>query len=191
VKEGLVAAPRDWPGVTGLPALLGGTLEGIWYQRNVEYRARLRGVAAADAHSSIRYSITLTPLPCWQHLSAQERIACVEGLVRDIEAGIALAASAGGSEPRGPKFVLGQHPHTRPPALAKSDAPRCHSSLASLRLGFLTVYRRIVAAFEDAATALRDGTLDVAFPAGTFPARRPFVEGEPLEAMIGLTPAPG
>ena len=44
VKEGLVASPKDWPGVHCAKALVEGEpLRGTWFDRTQEYAARRRG----------------------------------------------------------------------------------------------------------------------------------------------------
>ena len=50
-KEGLVASPRDWPGVNMIAAVLDGKpLTGTWFNRTKEYAARLRGESSGEVH---------------------------------------------------------------------------------------------------------------------------------------------
>jgi hypothetical protein len=65
VKEGLVAKPKDWPGVHCARALAEGEpLRGYWFDRTQEYAARRRG----EDFDRLRYAtvetLHLSPLPC-------------------------------------------------------------------------------------------------------------------------------
>ena len=69
-KEGLVASPRDWPGVNMIAAVLDGKpLTGTWFDRTKEYAARLRGESFTRYQYSTEETVTLSPLPCWRHLT--------------------------------------------------------------------------------------------------------------------------
>jgi REP element-mobilizing transposase RayT len=181
-KEGLVATPRDWPGASALPALLGEEIEGVWYQRNLEYQARRRGQPIAPSAASIRYRITLSPLPCWAELPVDEQRCRVARILEEIEAETRAARRETGLPPLAPETLLRVHPHTRPHRMERSPAPLCHTSHGPLRRRFRALYQSIRDAFIDAARALARGTRDVAFPAGTFPPSLPFVPAEPLSS---------
>jgi hypothetical protein len=72
-KEGLVSSPRDWPGASAVPGLLGDmTLEGTWYDRSRETRARRRGQDPVAESFSSTYVVRLTPIPRWSALEPRE-----------------------------------------------------------------------------------------------------------------------
>jgi len=71
IKEGLVARPQDWPGIHCAQALLDGTtLDGTWYERTAEYRARRRGLELPHDELTQRETVVFTQLPCWAELDS-------------------------------------------------------------------------------------------------------------------------
>jgi REP element-mobilizing transposase RayT len=71
-KEGLVGDPREWPGVHAIrPLLDGDPAQGIWFDRTQEYAARRRGEEFERLRYTTPYSVTLSPLPCWEDLPAE------------------------------------------------------------------------------------------------------------------------
>jgi hypothetical protein len=69
-KEGLVEQVRDWPGVHCVHALLDGTpAQGTWFDRTKEYGARQRGEEISPRRFATTETVTLSLLPCWQHLA--------------------------------------------------------------------------------------------------------------------------
>ena len=85
-KEGLVERLRDWPGVSAVRALLDGEpLEGLWFDRTQEHRARRRGVAFERLEFATSYTVQLEPLPCWAYLPAAEYRRRIEAEVEIIE----------------------------------------------------------------------------------------------------------
>ena len=72
-KEGLVASPRDWPGVHMVRAILDGeALTGTWFDRTKEYAARLRGETFTRYQYATQETVTLSLLPCWRRLSLEQ-----------------------------------------------------------------------------------------------------------------------
>ncbi|HEY4564975.1 MAG TPA: hypothetical protein VIJ36_18470, partial [Thermoanaerobaculia bacterium] len=89
-KEDLVDRPRDWPGVHCVRALLEGeALEGLWFDRTQEYLARRRGEKLDLLQYATREVLELDPLPCWKHLTEEQRRARAAALVEDIESEVA------------------------------------------------------------------------------------------------------
>src|SRR5512140_569718 len=73
-KEGLLGKPGAWPGPNCIAALTtGALLRGTWLDRSAEYRARGRGETVLPAQFASVFDVKLTPLPCLQHLSEDER----------------------------------------------------------------------------------------------------------------------
>jgi REP element-mobilizing transposase RayT len=178
VKEFLVEKMRDWPGVHAGRALLEDEpLEGLWFDRTQEYGARRRGEEFARDRFATRETVVLSPLPCWEHLSPEERKEKIAELVREIEAEAAEQREAIGKAALGRVAVLKQHPHERPMRSKKSYAPLVHAASQKVRRDLYDGYRAFVAAFREAAEKLKTGHLAVVFPTGSFPPALPFVGG--------------
>jgi hypothetical protein len=106
---------RDWPGVYAVRALLEGeVLEGLWFDRTKEYAARRRGERFDRLQYATREVLELDPLPCWKHLTEEERRKRTASLVADIETEAAARRQRTGICPRGPAAVLAQNPLRRP-----------------------------------------------------------------------------
>lgn len=71
-KEGLVEAPRDWPGLTCVHALTNERpLSGLWFDRNLEHQRKRRsgGEDKYGPHDfATRYHVEFANLPCWADL---------------------------------------------------------------------------------------------------------------------------
>ena len=98
VKEGLVERVRDWPGVHCVRNLLAGEpLEGLWFDRTKEYSARNRGKTISPGQFATTETVTLSPLPCWEHLSPEQLRSRVEAIVQRIEETAARGREESGS----------------------------------------------------------------------------------------------
>jgi hypothetical protein len=178
VKEGLVEHVRDWPGVHAARALLDDEpLEGLWFDRTLEYGARRRGEEHERDRFATRETVILSPLPCWEHLAPEEQKEKLAELVREIEAEAAAQREATGKPALGRAAILKQHPHERPNRPKKSYAPLFHAVSQKVRRDLYEGYRAFVAVFRDAAEKLRSGDLTAVFPAESFPPALPFVGG--------------
>src|SRR3954453_18680669 len=114
-KEDLVEGPRDWPGVHAVRALLEGEiLEGLWFDRTQEYLARRRGEKLDPLQYATREVLELDPLPCWKHLTAEQRRLRVAALVEDIESEVAARRKRTGARPLGVAAVPAQNPPQEP-----------------------------------------------------------------------------
>jgi hypothetical protein len=73
VKENLVSHLREWPGLHCVRQIVDGEpLTGTWYDRTQEYIARrFRGEDPDPSQFTTRETVTLSPLPCWKHLSPE------------------------------------------------------------------------------------------------------------------------
>jgi putative transposase len=177
-KEDLVDRPQDWPGVHAVRALLGGeVLEGLWFDRTQEYAARRRGEKFDPLQYATREVLELDPLPCWEHLTVEQRRARVTALVEDIESETAARRKRTGVKPLGVAAVLAQNPLQRPKKTKKSPAPAFHAASKAVRRELRDAYALFVAAYRAAAEKLRAGIRDVVFPRGSFPPALPFVDG--------------
>ena len=178
VKENLVERVSQWPGVHSAGALIEGTpLIGHWYNRTLEFAARLRGEAFGRMRYATVETVSLFPIPCWAHLSPERYRARIAELVESIEAEAARAREQAGASVLGAQAVLSRDPQHRPASLASSSAPRVHAATKAARKAFYEIYAAFVGVFREASERLRRGDRNAPFPAGSFPPALPFVAG--------------
>ncbi len=178
-KEGLVASPRDWPGVHAVRALCDGSMsiEGDWEDLRSSARntmGRCRSSAGALKRLEV---ITLSPLPCWRGRSAAKGRSRVHEMVADIERETQARHRRNGTVPMGGRIVLSRHPHSRALAVADTPAPTFHAASRRGLMALRSAYAVFVTAFREAAENLRRGVWPVSFPPGCFPPALPFVPG--------------
>lgn len=182
VKERLVRAAADWPGVHCVDALLGkATLRGVWLDRRAALRGRFRPPVDDDGvrhPTRIPYDVPLAPLPSWRDLSLdqrQRRLHAILGRIHGAARGPVLGVDA----------ILAQDPFSRPAHSSSSPAPRCHTADPDLRRTF----RHATAAFAAAHAAATEHQRAAAapstpaappprlarFPPGSFPSPPPAV----------------
>ncbi len=172
-KEGLVASPRKWPGVSCVAPLLGGEpLRGVWFDLDARRRVGNRGDRVKRYDYARSYQVTFDKIPCWSKLDDKAYASLVRQLVEEVEA--EARSERAGKPFLGARAVCGIDPHHRPKDLARSPAPMCHTSRPRLRDAFREKYRLFVTAFRTAAEQLKSG-LEIAFPPNCFPPRPPFV----------------
>ena len=188
VKEGLVERAAEWPGATCLPALVEGkTLQGVWFDRTAEYYARRRGGKFDKYAFAQTYEVPLSPLPCWEHLTEQQRQARVAELVADIEQEARANNRALGRKPLGRDRVLSQDPHGTPKDSKHSPRPLCHAATKAARKACIQAIRAVQVTYRAAAKLVSEGrAAEAEFPPGCFPPALPFVAGEP--AAVALSP---
>jgi hypothetical protein len=181
VKEGLVASPLDWPGAhCAGPLLTGRSPQGLWYNRTLEFEANRRGLEFGVKDFASVETVTLSPLPCWAHLSPEEYRRRIADLVAEIEReGRALAVETG-REPRGAAWVCRQDPHRGPNRGKRSPAPMVHAASQAVRRALREAFRIFLAAYRGASERFCAGEFDVEFPSHCFPPPRPFSRGSPL-----------
>lgn len=172
-KEGLVASPRHWPGVSCVDALRGKRpLRGTWFEHDLATKARRRGEQPGPYDFATAYTVRFDKLPCWAGLSDAAYAECIEGLIRSIERKAAVERN--GRPVLGRKAILAVHPHRRPSDRERSPAPLCHASTRRNRAAYRARYRSFVAEFCRAAALMRAGVAAV-FPPWSFPPPPPFV----------------
>lgn len=177
-KERLVEHPRHWPGVHCVDALLGGApLVGVWVDRTLRYRADRNRQMLEPGAEETREVLVLTPLPCWAHLSEDERRQRVAAMVEEI---IAVGrAERRGRAVLGRERILKQSPHQRPSSSDHSPAPLVHAASKAMRIAMKAAYNAFLAAFRAAADQLRAGVRNVVFPRGCFPPALPAISLRP------------
>ena len=151
IKEGLVASPTPGRARPPCPGLLGDMeLEGIWYDRNLETRARRRGAEPDPEAFAHRYRVLLSPIPPWADRSPNELRALHRDLVTSIEAEHQRRSAAF----LGVDAVQTEDPHARPESSKRRAAPSCHTTRAALRTRFRAALRAFVTAYRAAAAHL-------------------------------------
>ncbi len=174
-KEGLVASPLEWPGVSSAGALFRGetTMQGTWYDRTAQYRAFKRGKYELFPSTE---TVHLSPLPFLEGRSPDEQRAFVVDAVRRLEHETAERHRINGTEPLGTRAIRRQNPHDKPKEFKSSPAPIIHAANPEEYWTMLNARKAKVAEYRLAAERLKRGETDVSFPAGCFPPRLPYVE---------------
>ena len=174
-KEGLVARPKDWPGVSSLDAMLTGKpMRGTWFNRTAEWFERRSGGQPDPMEFAEAVEVRLTPLPCWDHLSPCDQRRRLRSLIRDIELETRQRNLDEVRTPPGRQFILSQDPHSFPCRSKKSPASHCHTSIHQLREEFIAAYMDFLDAYIEASSRLRAGIKNVEFPPDSFPPSLPF-----------------
>jgi hypothetical protein len=177
-KEGLVASPRDWPGVSATPALLDGSmaLRGKWFDRTRYYRAGKRGSLRAFAEDE---QVCLSVLPAWIGKGQLVYREMIQSVVEHIEQETAQMHQINGTTPAGPKWVLRQNPHRVPKDIKKSAGKKFLASFREAIAELHRAYREFLALYRSASERLKAGDFTAEFPVGCFPSRMPFVRAGP------------
>jgi len=175
-KEGLVASPRDWPGVSSVQSRLHNTpLRGIWIDRSAFYESRRRRGRSRVEDFTTTEILELTPLPCWAHLDAHTLRDLYAGLVREIERAAAAIDRVAGRSLARLRRVKARDPHYRPAHVKTGPAPWIHAASSAARRSFREAYATFARAYRSAASLFRAGHFGVLFPEGSFPPSRRFV----------------
>jgi hypothetical protein len=178
VKENLVERVSQWPGVHSAGALTEGTpLVGHWFNRTLEFAARLRREDVGPMRYATVETVTFSPIPCWAHLSPEVYRARIAEMVESIEAEAARERERTGACVLGVKAILSRDPRHCPASLSRSPAPRVHAATKAARKAFYEIYAAFVGAFREASERLRCGDRNAPFPTGSFPPALPFVAG--------------
>lgn len=177
-KEGLVASPLEWPGVSSTSALLDGnmTLRGKWFDRTREYRARKAGLRQVFAEDE---EVHLSAVPSMAQLDHDEFRGTIRSIVECIEHDTLEMHKANGTRPAGAKWVMRQRPHRVPKAMKRSPAKKFLAVLRRSISELRDAYRAFIVRYRDASARLRSGDRMVEFPPGSFPPRLPFVRAGP------------
>lgn len=131
--------------------------------------------------------MTLTKLPCWEHLDDAEYTRHVTEMVRSIEEEAWRRHRREGTVPRGVHWLLQQDPRSYPMRLHRSPRPRFHAATREARKLLEEGYRAFMVAYREAATRLREGGNPHGFPEGAFPPAQAFVAAwrrEPLRSKL-------
>ena len=178
-KEGLVATPGAWPGPNCIAALTTDEiLRGTWFDRSAEFIARQRSETVFPSQFATTFNVNLTPLPCLQHLTADQRQAECRRIVGEIQAMAEGENREKGRQPMGVAAILSQDPHAQPASTDRSPAPFVHATDDSTKMAFRVHYRAFVDAFRAGALRLRARACEIRnmFPLWAFPPQLPLNE---------------
>ncbi len=188
VKEGLVEHASEWPGLTCLPELCHNQRRVFpWFDRTAQYWARIRGERSDEARFTTWNPLVLTPPPCWQTLTVEQRTARANHILEQAEM---QATDTRWDKPAlGRAAVLAQDPHSVPSTTKRSPRPLCHASTRAGRDAFRTLYHEFVGAYREAAALFRSGRVDVAFPEHCYRPTLPRNWGvlSPLPVAVGAS----
>lgn len=173
---------RHGPGSRSLArgALLGGALEGYWWNRSKEWAAKNRGQDFGRYDFATRYLVGFSPLPAFRHLSAEEYQDRVAGLIREIEE--EGERKRDGNPVAGTEKILSQNPYEPPTRKTKRSAkPLFHVASKQAREDLKQETLAYLAQYWEASEALRSGNLKAAdwFPEGCYPPALAFVGHPP------------
>ncbi len=189
VKEGLVASPEQWPGVSSASALLHQTDIVTRWQTAADRRAARCDGAPVDSAAYCQINrIRLSPLPSMRGLSKDARRSFFSSLFVDIANEGAKLRN--GAPPLGRRRILAQSPRTTK-RLERTAAPKVYAATWCAAHSFCELRRVRLDAYRAASELLARGQLDVPFPPGTFPPRRPFVPWPILPSTPSSAPPGG
>ena len=175
-KEGLVRKPSEWPGASGLRALLSGkSVVGHWFDRTAEYYARRSGERPGKWDYATEETLDLSPIPCWAHLPPEEVRALTQELVQEIEQETRNRFAAEDRSPMGARRVLKQHPLDQPARIKKSPAPIVHAATLGAWIRYKEAWLEFQIRYREAADRFKRGDLSAVFPEGCFPPRGAFI----------------
>ena len=158
VKEGLVASPYQWPGATCVRALTrGARLLGSWDDETRRYEARKAGRNAPRDSFRTQHEIELMAPPMWSSIDERERQKRFRKIVKEIEKEGRKRNKELHREPMGPRWVLRQHPHTRPRAMKRTRAPWCHTKSRELRVEYCARQALRTAIYRELSARIREG----------------------------------
>ena len=100
-------------------------LVGSWLDLNGLYEARQRGEPTATRRFVEKHTLTLSKLPCWEHLDDDEYKRYIQGLVDSIAEETAAMHASARSEPLGVKELKKLRPNQRTAHPDRSPKPSC------------------------------------------------------------------
>jgi hypothetical protein len=170
VEAGLVPTVREWPGFSTVPELLDNEKRVFRvFRRSAWHRAK----RPRDTSRFIdRVPLTLAPLPCWKHLSLEERTRLLRDLVEKREAELRAQRAREGKPYLGRERVLQAHWNDHAESPERSLRPLCHAATAEERDEYRESYEFFVQSFRRASDLYRSGKADLAgasFPRGSYP----------------------
>lgn len=175
-KEGLVASPLDWPGVTSTTALCRGetTLRGTWFDRTAADKDKRRKLGKKRRFRSVE-RVRLSPLPFLAEHTAAERCQYMSDAVFEIQNKTAAQHRQEGTSPTGTRGILQENPLASPEKFDSTPAPRFLTSDGDELTKMRHARDQKHIAYAIAADRLERGESDYEFPQDCFPPGLPFV----------------
>ena len=169
VKEGLVNRCVQWPGLNCIESLLNQqTPQYPWLnETKLCLDGRTGGGPKPEEAYTENLPVTLSTLPCWEHLSPGEQRAEAKKLVAGAQSD--ALKSRRGKKALGIRRVLKQNPLSAPKSSKRSRRPLCHTTFKEIWLEFRNLYRNFVREFRHASELFREGHLKIAFPRFAYP----------------------
>jgi hypothetical protein len=103
--------------------------------------------------------VELSPLPCWEHLSPEQRRERIAALVGECDAEATERRTKTGRVPIGALAVQQRPPHSQPMTTKRSPAPLFHAATKRVRDELYRAYYGFLAAFREASEKWRSGDL--------------------------------
>lgn len=176
VKEDLVMAPEEWPGLQTIAAMTRGEpIRGTWVDRTRMWVGGKGKRKLDERDFRQELCLELSPLPCWAHFTPRAYCSRIRELVEKIERDTIERHRRQRTAPIGVRSVLRQHPHHAPTPGARTSRPRFHALRRSVRKALEDGYRSFVVAYREAAERLELTPNLINFPENCFPPRLPFV----------------
>lgn len=174
---GLVARPRDWPGLNTCDALCRGARL-IGYRGNAALRRRARRDAVAMVSIAPRRAIRLSPLPSMAHLPDHARQRWYRAIEQEIIEETA-AANPGRRYPSAEHYARVDPETTK--ELADSPAPRCWAGEGNheARRTWRSMIQAFTGAWREALAAWIDGARACFPPGGWVPFGACYAAGYP------------
>ena len=121
----LVESPLDWPGPTSVRALYDGSLlvRGEWVDRTALFRARENGQDVTEDDFTTSETLELSPLPCYEHWSAEQYHAWGREMIADIEHEGRVRRRTEGKRVLGVAKLLAADPLATPAPAKRTPAP--------------------------------------------------------------------
>jgi hypothetical protein len=176
-KEGLLSSPAAWPGPNCVAVLTtGALLRGTWFDRSKEFLARQHGETVFQTQFATTFDVKLTPLPCLQHLTEDQRQTEIRRIVAEIKAKADAENKEKDRTPMTVEAILSQDPHSKPGSTDRSPAPFVHATDDSTEMEFRVAYRAFVDAFRAGVLRLHQRAREIGgmFPLWAFPPALPF-----------------
>lgn len=175
VKENLVDAANQWPGLTCIPELAHGIKRYFeWHDQTAEYIARRRGDDIRPGQFVIRYPIELKTLPCWAQLPKEEQQQRARDIIDEVEKEARQRRKKDKQSVLGVDNILNQDPLEMPGTSKRSHRPLCHASTRKAWDEFKDTYKKFADDYRVASEKFRQGDLSVIFPDHAFKPPLPY-----------------
>ena len=124
------------------------------------------------------FDVNLTPLPCLQHLTVDQRQTECRRIVGEIQVKAEAENKEKGRQPMGVVAILSQDPHSKPATIDRSPAPFVHATDDSTEIEFRVRYRAFFDGFRTGALRFRHRAHEIRdmFPLWAFPPQLPISE---------------